>query len=78
MTNRPEAAYMALNWDVVLHLNQEYLRRRLNCAFLAPDIVEAILDGLYPADLTIKKLCRRRLPLDWAEQRTQFGFPLQP
>jgi site-specific DNA recombinase len=61
-----------------LHLNQEYLRRRMGCAFLAPDIVEAILDGHYPADLTIKKLCRRRLPLDWAEQRTQFGFPSQP
>jgi DNA invertase Pin-like site-specific DNA recombinase len=56
-------------------LNEEYLRRVLGCAFLAPDIVEAILDGRHPADLTVKALSRRHLPLDWAEQRTQLGFP---
>ena len=54
--------------------NGEYLRRVLSCAFLAPDIVEAILDGRLPADLSVKKLSRRRLPLDWAEQRIQLGF----
>jgi len=53
----------------------EYLRRVLGCAFLAPDILEAMLDGHQPANLTLKKLTRRRLPLDWAEQRVQFGFP---
>ncbi len=64
-----------------LNLKQEYFRRVLGCAFLAPDILEAILDGSYPSDLTVKKLCWRRLPIDWAEQRTQLGFssrPLQP
>jgi hypothetical protein len=34
-----------------------------------------MLDGHQPANLTLKKLTRRRLPLDWAEQRIQFGFP---
>src|SRR5205814_8549350 len=34
----------------------EYLRRVLGCAFLAPDILEAILYGRHPADLTVKKL----------------------
>jgi hypothetical protein len=58
-----------------LDLNEEYLRRVLGCAFLAPDILEAILDGRHPADLTVKRLSRRHLPLDWAEQRTQLGFP---
>jgi site-specific DNA recombinase len=43
------------------------------CAFLAPDIVEAILDGRQPADLGIQKLLRD-LPLDWVEQRKRFGF----
>jgi site-specific DNA recombinase len=57
------------------NLNEEYLRRVLGCAFLAPDILEAILYGRHPADLTVKKLSRRHLPLDWAEQRTQLGFP---
>jgi site-specific DNA recombinase len=58
-----------------LDLNEEYLRRVLGCAFLAPDILEAILDGRQPADLTVKTLSRRHLPLDWAKQRTQLGFP---
>ena len=56
-------------------LKGEYLRRVLGCAFLAPDILEAILDGYRPANMAVKKLTRRRLPLDWAEQRMQLGFP---
>jgi site-specific DNA recombinase len=58
-----------------LLLKSEYQRRVLGCAFLAPDIVEAILDGQYSSDLTVKKLSRRHLPLDWSEQRSQLGFP---
>jgi site-specific DNA recombinase len=56
-----------------LGLNERYVGRVLECAFLAPDIVEAILDGRQPADLTFKKLTHR-LPLSWIEQRRQFGF----
>jgi site-specific DNA recombinase len=55
----------------------EYLRRVLGCAFLAPDIVEAILDGHHPAGLTLKRLTRRRLPIDWVDQRMQLGFAPQ-
>jgi len=40
----------------------------------APDIVEAILDGRQPSDLTFEKLTRG-LPLSWVEQREQLGFP---
>jgi site-specific DNA recombinase len=58
-----------------LGLKGEYLRRVFGCAFLAPDIVEAMLDGHQPANLTLKRLTRRRLPLAWAEQRIQLGFP---
>ncbi len=43
------------------------------CAFLAPDIVEAILEGRQPRDLTFKKLCSNS-PLSWTEQRRHFGF----
>ena len=53
----------------------EYLRRVLGCAFLAPDILEAILDGNHPVDLTVKQLSRRRLPIDWVQQRIELGFP---
>jgi hypothetical protein len=58
-----------------LGLNEQYLRRVLGCAFLAPDIVEAILDGRYPSNLSVRKLSHRQLPLNWAEQRIRLGFP---
>jgi site-specific DNA recombinase len=55
-------------------LDEHYAGRILNCSFLAPDIVEAILDGRQPADLSVQKLLRS-LPLIWAEQRQRLGFP---
>jgi DNA invertase Pin-like site-specific DNA recombinase len=61
-----------------LNLKQEYFRRVLGCAFLAPDIVDAILDGNYPSNLTVKKLCWRQLPIDWTQQRIQLGFSARP
>jgi site-specific DNA recombinase len=56
-----------------LGLNERYVGRVLECAFLAPDIVEAILEGRQPPDLTFKKLTHR-VPLGWIEQRWQLGF----
>jgi site-specific DNA recombinase len=56
-----------------LRLDERYVGRVLECAFLAPDIVEAILDGRQPPDLAFKKLTHR-LPLSWTEQRRQLGF----
>jgi site-specific DNA recombinase len=56
-------------------LDEHYAGRILNCSFLAPDIVEAILVGRQPADLTVQKLLRC-LPLAWAEQRQRLGFAL--
>jgi site-specific DNA recombinase len=56
-----------------LGLNERYVGRVLECAFLAPDIVEAILDGRQSPDLTFKKLTHR-LPFSWIEQRRQLGF----
>ena len=55
-------------------VNPRYVIRVLQCAFLAPDIVEAILDGRQPPDLTFEKLTKN-VPLSWMEQRKQFGFP---
>jgi len=49
--------------------------RILPLAFLAPDIVEAVLDGRQPIELTAARLKRMRdLPLDWAKQRQRLGF----
>ena len=49
------------------------LRKELRLAFLAPDIVEAILHGEQPAGLTLTKMLPT-LPLSWVEQRRSLGF----
>ncbi|HZR31154.1 MAG TPA: recombinase family protein [Terriglobales bacterium] len=61
----------ALSRDI--RLNERYVSRVLRCAFLAPDIVEAILNGRQPADLKLSQLFRH-LPPNWSEQRRQLGF----
>jgi site-specific DNA recombinase len=49
--------------------------RRIRLAFLAPDIVEAILEGRQPADLNLTRLKQLgQLPLAWADQRSLLGF----
>ena len=58
-------------------LSPEYVRNVLGCAFLAPDIVEAILDGRQPLTLKFADLYKH-IPLSWVEQRRQFGFPPRP
>ena len=52
------------------------ISRLLPLAFLAPDIVEAIMAGRQPLELTVKRLTRLdALPFDWQQQRKMFGFP---
>jgi DNA invertase Pin-like site-specific DNA recombinase len=49
--------------------------RILPLAFLAPDIVEAILAGKQPMALTAMKLKRSgNIPLSWHDQRRKLGF----
>ena len=49
--------------------------RLFRLAFLAPDIVTAILDGRHPSTVNAAKLLKdTRLPLDWDEQRAALGF----
>jgi hypothetical protein len=55
-------------------LTERYVGKVFKSAFLAPDIVEAILKGRQPVDLTFEKLCKH-IPLSWMEQRVHFGFP---
>ena len=45
-----------------------YVCRVLRLTLLAPDIVEAIVDGRQPAELTLPVLLRP-FPVEWAEQR---------
>ncbi len=55
-------------------VDQGEVSRCLPLAFLAPDIVEAILQGRQPGELTAARLKRIRLPLSWVEQRRLLGF----
>jgi hypothetical protein len=48
--------------------NESYVGRVLRLTLLAPDIVEAILDGRQPADMTLAVLMRP-FAVEWTEQR---------
>jgi hypothetical protein len=54
-------------------VNDSYLSRVLRLTLLAPDIVEAILDGRQPRSLELSELMRP-LPSSWEEQRAALGF----
>jgi site-specific DNA recombinase len=51
-----------------------YVSQLLPLAFLAPSVVEAIINGDHPADLTAETLVKRiDLPLAWDRQRALLG-----
>jgi hypothetical protein len=51
------------------------LGRTIQLVFLAPDIVESILAGRQPVELTPRRLKRiGTLPLEWDRQRRILGF----
>ena len=53
-------------------IDRGYLGRVLQLTLLAPDIVEAVLDGRRPADLALPALLQP-FPADWERQRSR-GF----
>jgi len=60
-------------------VTRSYLIRVLRLAFLAPDIVEAILDGRQPYGLTADALTLEMdVPVEWKQQRKGLGFELRP
>ncbi|GAC1554905.1 MAG: hypothetical protein NVS2B5_15100 [Beijerinckiaceae bacterium] len=56
-------------------IGERHVRRLLPLAFLAPRIVEAIIDGTAPAGLTVSRLTEA-LPHAWTDQENTFGFAL--
>jgi hypothetical protein len=48
-----------------------YVSRLLRLSLLAPDIVEAILDGRLPGSVTLESVLYS-IPYDWNEQRRLF------
>ena len=53
-------------------VNATYVSRILRLALLAPEIVEAILDGRQTLGLQLDDLLQG-FPLEWEEQRSSFG-----
>jgi site-specific DNA recombinase len=51
-------------------ITRRYVRRLVDLAFLSPELVEAILQGRQPVELTATRLTELDLPLDWTEQHS--------
>jgi len=56
-----------------LRVSREYVTRTLRLNYLAPDIVQAILDAREPSGLSLTQLTQP-LPSLWKKQRTVLGF----
>ena len=54
--------------------SEPYIRSRISLAFLAPHLQTAILDGRQPADLSVARLIRDGIPMDWNEQARLFSL----
>jgi hypothetical protein len=54
-------------------LSNPHVRQLLRFTYLAPHIVEAIVEGRQPSIWTVKLLLKG-IPLDWVDQRAPFGF----
>jgi len=57
-------------------VGKRYVSRIIRRAFLAPDIVEQIVKGCQPPELTAESLLKDRtqLPLEWESQHRMLGF----
>jgi len=54
-------------------LDRSYVGRILRLTLLAPDIIQAILQGTEPSGLSLEKLTKT-FPDDWDEQRRHFAI----
>ena len=51
-----------------------FIRTRGQLAFLSPKIQIAIRDGTLPPEVTLKRMLRRPILLDWITQERMFGL----
>lgn len=56
--------------------SESYIRTRAQLAFLSPVIQQAILEGRQPPALTLERIVRKPIPLDWDRQAKYYGFDL--
>ena len=57
-----------------LGVDRSYVSRIMRLALLAPDIIEAIVEGREPSGLSLEWLVKG-LPVVWGEQRERLGTP---
>ncbi len=55
-------------------LSREFVGKTLRLTYLAPDIITAIIDGVYPKTLSLAKILNSAIPILWSEQRIKYGF----
>ena len=53
--------------------SERHVSQVIRTGFLAPDLVQALLHGRRPAQLTVRGVMKD-LPWDWNEQRRRFGL----
>ena len=58
-------------------VSYHYAKRLLKLSFLAPDIVEKILQGRQPREVNLSHILQLNLPLCWKAQRVLLGFSTQ-
>ena len=56
------------------NVDRSHISRTLPLAFLAPDIVTAIIDGRTDPGLTLSRIKRLKLPASWQDQRQLLGI----
>ena len=62
------------SWLKRERVNAGYMSRVLRLTLLAPDIVEAILDGRQPEGMRLEDLLEA-FPVEWVEQRSRWCGP---
>ena len=69
---REGTALLTIARDTAHH--DAFIRTRGQLAFLSPKIQIAICDGTLPPEVTLKRMLRRPIPLDWITQERMFGL----
>ena len=55
-------------------IDHSYITRILRLNLLAPDIINAILDGRQPEVMTLTTLTKKPFPMEWEQQREMWGL----
>ena len=56
-------------------VDKSYVSRIIPLAFLSPQLIETIMEGRQPVNLTLEKLTKQiKIPLNWQEQHKLFGI----